>query len=128
MIKCPKCGKEAPPEAAYCPYCGSKLRTDEINVEALRTRVEELRHNEKVWLFISAIGFALFALGVWLHSLTLTRYEWRGLTLYEVTYHPYADIATFFIIAGLIFFALCLAVSMYYSDQRSKLLKRLSRT
>jgi hypothetical protein len=125
MLKCPKCGKEAPSEAIYCPYCGSKLRTSEINVEALRMRLEELRHDEKICLFISVIGLAFLLFGVWLYSLTMTRYEWRGLIPYEVTYHPYADMAVIFMIAGAIVLFAGLTASAFCYHSRSKLLKRL---
>jgi hypothetical protein len=125
MPKCPKCGREAGEGANFCPSCGSELRLD---VEAVKLRVEDLRHEEMQCWILTGLGFAMLLLGAWLGlGFTATRYEWEGLTLYEVTYHPYANAAVLILIAALIMIALGGIGGAYYSYKRSKLMKLLPR-
>jgi hypothetical protein len=125
MPKCPKCGREAGEGANYCPSCGSELRVD---LEAVKLKVEELRHDEKVGWIVVVLGFALLLFSGWLGvGFTATRYEWRGLTLYEVKYHPYADAATMLLIIAMFFILLGGITSAHYAHRRSKLMKLLTR-
>ncbi|MGQ9469798.1 MAG: zinc-ribbon domain-containing protein [Nitrososphaerales archaeon] len=131
MPRCPKCGKEVSEDVNYCPNCGSELR---IDIEAIKLKVEDLRHDEKMafWLFVFGIGigFVFFILALWLIlGFTATRYEWIGDTLYKITYHPYADIGMAIgnvgVIIAILIVVLGGALWFYYSYQRNKLMKRL---
>jgi hypothetical protein len=65
--KCPKCGKEVPLEAIYCPYCSTKL---EVNSDTIKIRLEELRHNEKIGWFFFVVGLVIELFGCWLFTVT----------------------------------------------------------
>jgi len=122
MPFCPKCGKEVSPEASYCPSCGANLRVDK---DLLHEKIAETRHNEIVGGIGSAGGIALMILAFIVASIKATRYEWRGLTLYEVTYSPYVSMAIVFAVLGLILLLIGATLGIYYSYQRSKLMKQL---
>jgi hypothetical protein len=112
--KCPKCGKEVPLEAIYCPYCSTKL---EVNSDAIKIRLEELRHNENLGYFFFAIGIVIILFSFWLSTLT----EKRSFLFYEVSYHPYLDLAIWLFILGGIILALGCLMAVYYGYLRSKL-------
>jgi hypothetical protein len=112
--KCPKCGKEVPLEAIYCPYCSTKL---EVNSDTIKIRLEELRHNEKIGWFFSVVGLVIVFFGYWLFTLT----EKHSFLFFEVTYHPYRDLGMCVIIGGGIAMIAGILVAAYYSHLRSKL-------
>jgi uncharacterized membrane protein len=123
MPKCPKCGKDVSEDVNYCPNCGLELR---IDIEAIKLKLEDLRHDEKMSLVFMPIGFVFIILGTWLEfGFTATRYEWIGNTLYKITYHPYADEGFGLFIVGAFLVFLSLAMMAYYSYKRSKLMERL---
>jgi|GEM_PF-2098037 len=123
MPKCPKCGKDVSEDVNYCPNCGSELK---IDIEAIKLKLEDLRHDEKMSLVFMPIGFVFLILGAWLgFGFTATTYEWRGDALYKITYHPYAYEAIGLIICGGILISIGLILVFYYSHKRSKLMERL---
>ena len=129
MPFCPKCGKEVSPEADYCPSCGANLRVDK---DLLREKIAETRHNEMIFGIGSGIsvviGISAIIIAFIVGSVKATRDEWRGLTLYEVTYSPYANIAIAIAVLGIIMFLIALIemiAAAYYAYQRSKLMKQL---
>jgi hypothetical protein len=112
--KCPKCGKEVPLEAIYCPYCSTKL---EVNSDTIKIRLEELRHNENVCHFLFVIGLVIALFGYWLGTLT----EKHSFLFYEVTYHPHAGLAVYMIILGGGTIIVSSLLAVYYGYLRSKL-------
>jgi len=112
--KCPKCGKEVPLEAIYCPYCGTKL---EVNSDTIKIRLEELRHKEKFGYFLIVIGIPFMLFGFWLFTVT----EKRSFLFYEVTYRPYLNLGMYLILMGGVLGILGSLAAAYYSYLRSKL-------
>jgi len=122
MVICPKCKREVNEDAYYCPYCGARLK---VNVEAIKLKVEEYRHEEKMSWCIIGIGLVLILIAFIIGSVTATRYEWHDSTLYEVTYHPNANAAIVLAVAGMIITILGAIIGAYYSYKRSKLMEEI---
>jgi RNA polymerase subunit RPABC4/transcription elongation factor Spt4 len=122
MRFCPKCGKEISEGIVFCPYCGSKLA---VNVEALKLKMEDLRHNEIAGIMIVILGIVLLAVGAWLGSITAVKYEWQGPICIEITYHPFAEAAIATLIAAALIVFTGLGCVVWYSYKRSKLMKRI---
>ena len=122
MVICPKCKREVNEDASYCPYCGARLK---VNIEAIKLKVEEYRHEELTSWGILGIGAVLLIIGFILVSIKATRYEWKDWTLYQVIYSPYASAAMVIITVGLLIFALGAIIGAYYSYKRSKLMKEI---
>jgi len=106
----------------FCPYCGLRLTVDK---ETLKIKLDDIKHDEIISFALGVIGFIFLLRAMWLGSFTATTYEWRGPTLYEVTYHPYAEAAIAISIIAVIMIALGFGASAYYSYKRSKLIKQL---
>ena len=122
MPFCPKCGKEVSPEASYCPSCGANLKVDK---DLLREKIAETRHNETGASITCILGFIVLLAALYVASIKATRHEWVGLTLYEVTYSPYADIAIVLAVLGGILLFIGAALSIYFYYERHKLMKQL---
>ncbi|HDD26765.1 MAG TPA: zinc ribbon domain-containing protein [Acidilobales archaeon] len=65
-VKCPKCGKEVPPDAQFCPYCGTKISTS--STSSLSIDVKYLR---RVYISLSTAFINQFMLTASLALLTL---------------------------------------------------------
>ena len=122
MVICPKCGKEVNEEVNYCPYCGARLK---VNIETIKLKVEEYRHQEKMSWGTVGLGLVVILIAFIIGSVTATRYEWHGSTLYEITYHPHANAAIVLGVVGIIIVILGVIIGAYYSYQRTKLMKEL---
>lgn len=123
MPFCPKCGKEVSAEASYCPSCGASLTG--VDKDLLREKIAEARHNEMGASIGGVMGVVILFIGIFVGLITEKRYEWRGLTLYETTYHPYVDTAKILAILGIIIGVLSAILVAYYGYQRQKLMKQL---
>jgi membrane-bound ClpP family serine protease len=106
----------------FCPYCGSRLA---VNIEALKLKMEDLRHDEITCGILGILGIVLLVVGVWLASITEVRYEWIGDTFYRITYHPYIEAATCAAVIGFIIAIIGFGFSAWYSYKRSKLMKQI---
>ena len=122
MVICPECGKEVNEDANYCPYCGARLK---INIEAIKLKLEECRHEEKMSWGIVGIGVSLVIIAFIVASIKATRYEWKNWALYQVTYSPYASVALVIVTVGVLFMAVGAIIGAYYSYKRSKLMKEI---
>ena len=65
-VKCPKCGREVPPGAQFCPYCGTKISTS--STSSLSIDVKYLR---RVYISLSTAFINQFMLTASLALLTL---------------------------------------------------------
>ena len=124
-MKCPKCGSDVDDKANFCPNCGFKLK---INIEALKIKINDFRHKIYEGYISMALGLGLVFFGVWLGvSFWRTRYEWRGWTLYKITYSLFKEPALILIAVGLVVFILGGIYCAYYDYKKGKLLKQLER-
>jgi ribosomal protein L32 len=116
MVKCPECGKEVSEGFTFCPHCGSRL-TGEI--EVLKIKIDELKHNEKVaWL--AAILCVAVALAIVLYL------NWYITVSFPILIHSWTLGATLIIaIIGAILGSVCAVYAAYLSYKRSKLMERI---
>jgi len=134
MPSCPKCGKEVGEWMSFCPHCGSRLAEDiELlkvlkalkDIELLRLKVEELRHEERTSLMLGIFGFVfLSALGALIIAGATIRVTWQGIP-YEVVLQPYADWGAIVLLLAAVALLVGGGYAAYCSYKRSKLLKQL---
>ena len=120
MAICPKCGREVEENVKYCPYCGAEISVD---MDKVKIQLDELKHDIRIGWMVVGIGIVFGILGLVVGLITETHEEWKGLNLYEVTTHPYADFARFLIIIALFTVVVGGAEAVYYGYKRDKLLK-----
>jgi len=64
MPFCPKCGKEVPPGALYCPYCGASLVTTPTTTTPTTTAPPyEMKNPGIAALLAAIIGLVLLGIG-----------------------------------------------------------------
>jgi len=128
MPYCPKCGKDVSSEARYCPFCGANLESikgERDEVEMMREKIAEIRHNEIIGFISAAFGFLLWIIAAILLGITATRIEWKwGIIPVTVKYHPFAETVQEFLIGGGIMIIIGLSIAAYYAYQREKLVKK----
>jgi len=120
---CPKCGKEVPSEAIYCSWCGATLRVTQIKLTVLQEKIAECRHNEMEATIMLIPIFIMIIGGLYIGSITETRIEWP----YQITYHPYADLALILLVGALILAVIIGVVSTYYWWKKYQYMKELER-
>jgi len=120
MVNCPICGKEVGEGMKFCPHCGAEISVD---MEKVKIQLDELKHEEKGGIILLILGFILLIVGISIGLITETHEEWRGVELYKVVTHPYADFALFIMFMALIIVVIGGTVSVYYTQKRNKLMK-----
>jgi hypothetical protein len=130
MTKCFECGKEfAETGALFCPRCGAKQTPKlGLELESVKVEIEESRHNEKMSYVLALPGLLFVGIGVWLgFAFTATKTEWDRGIRYDVTYHPYSNIAMISMGIGGLLILICLAFATFNSIKRGRLLKKQKR-
>jgi len=95
-------------------------------MDKIEEEIAELRHNELICGILgSMLSFGCLIGGFVITMYKVIRYEWRGLTLYEITEYPLKNFGIAFIIFGVVTGLLLLVAAMYYSWKRKKLLRSI---
>jgi hypothetical protein len=97
-------------------------------MEYLHEKAEESRHNENVGYMIILAGVVLLVGGTLLTVVTVPDPEWFLIIPYHITSHPYSLFGLTFTILAYILLACGIALSVYYTTQRSWYMKRLKET
>lgn len=118
-MKCSACGKEFDEGFAYCPWCGSKVTTNQevanFKQIAVEEKLRDLRRNE-IWSAVAGSlgllgGLAFIVLVFWV--------------LPELSPLPafFIGLIVFLIVSGVI----CLPLSYRYGRKRQDLVKKLEK-
>jgi hypothetical protein len=94
--------------------------------EEISEEIRELRHNELLAGILGIVLFSVFfCMGLFVAFHSVTCYEWRGSTLYQITSYPHREF-------GLILMGLGIAISLpfliyaqYCSHRKKKLLRSI---
>lgn len=122
MPQCPRCGKEVPSEANYCPSCGAKLKVD---VDLIHEEIAEARHEELVGYAIAGLGIAFMILSAVLMSIEERRYDWTGSSPVEVVRRPFLGLAFALVILGVLIMSAGFVIGLYHYYKRLKLMRQL---
>jgi hypothetical protein len=94
--------------------------------EEISEEIRELRHNELLAGILGVVLFSIFfGIGLFIAFQSVTYYEWRGLTLYQITSYPYREFGLILIGLGIAFSLPLLIYAQYCSQRKKKLLRSI---
>lgn len=109
-MQCKKCGKENPPDSAFCCACGSRLSDPpEAPVAPVQTNADKL-----VWKFICLIG-GILGVGYGLYTVHSDLNSWQGYNYQAYDYrsplNEHETLIVFMIVISILIFIVGCGIS-----------------
>ncbi|MCD6300624.1 MAG: zinc-ribbon domain-containing protein [Staphylothermus sp.] len=110
MVTCPRCGREVPEDAKYCPYCGALIETPRESFEQNTSKedIERIREKTAEYRLYTYISIAVAAVSAFIAGVVAY--------IYNATHDIFLTPVLFLVIIIFIYSA----IMAYYYDMKQR--------